>query len=119
MKELHDLREMLCEELKEYGRKGEISTGSLAAIDTIAHAVKNIDKIIDDDGYSGRYADNYSGRYDDGMMRGSYARRRDSMGRYSRNGYSMSDFSEKLRHLMEEAPDDHTRMEIQRLIEKM
>lgn len=111
MKELHDLREMLCEELKEYGRKGEISTGSLAAIDTIAHAVKNIDKIIDDDGYSGRY--------DDGMMRGSYARRRDSMGRYSRNGYSMSDFSEKLRHLMEEAPDDHSRMEIQRLIEKM
>ena len=111
MKELHDLREMLCEELKEYGRKGEISTGSLAAIDTIAHAVKNIDKIIDDDGYSGRY--------DDGMMRGSYARKRDSMGRYSRNGYSMSDFSEKLRHLMEEAPDDHSRMEIQRLIEKM
>ena len=111
MKELRDLREMLCEELKEYGRKGEISTGSLAAIDTIAHAVKNIDKIIDDDGYSGRY--------DDGMMRGSYARRRDSMGRYSRNGYSMSDFSEKLRHLMDEAPDDHSRMEIQRLIEKM
>ena len=111
MKELHDLREMLCEELKEYGRKGEISTGSLAAIDTIAHAIKNIDKIIDDDGYSGRY--------DDGIVRGSYARRRDSMGRYSRNGYSMSDFSEKLRHLMEEAPDDHSRMEIQRLIEKM
>ena len=111
MKELHDLREMLCEELKEYGRKGEISTGSLAAIDTIAHAIKNIDKIIDDDGYSGRY--------DDGMIRGSYARKRDSMGRYSRNGYSMSDFSEKLRHLMEEAPDDHSRMEIQRLIEKM
>ena len=106
MKELHDLREMLCEELKEYGRKSEISSGSLATIDTIAHAIKNIDKIIDEDGYSGRY--------DDGMIRGSYARKRDSMGRYSR-----SDFSDKLHTLMDEAPDDHTRMEIKRLIDKM
>ena len=111
MKELIDLREMLCEELKEYGRKGEISTGSLAAIDTLAHSIKNIDKIID--------ADGYSSRYDDGMSRGSYSRKRDTMGRYSRNGYSMSDFSEKLRMLMNEAPDEHSRMEIQRMIEKM
>jgi len=111
MKELIDLREMLCEELKEYGRKGEISTGSLAAIDTLSHAIKNIDKIIDGDGYSGRY--------DAGMVRGSYSRKRDGMGRYSRNGYSMSEFSEKLRNLMDEAPDDHSRMEIMRLIEKM
>ena len=74
--------------------------------------------------------------YDDGMMMtggedGSYARdgrgrgsnaRRDSMGRYSSrtDGYSRhGDVVESLREVMEEAPDDRTRMEIQRLIEKM
>ena len=73
--------------------------------------------------------------YDDGMMTGgeggSYARdgrgrgsnaRRDSMGRYSSrmDGYSRhGDVVESLREVMEEAPDDRTRQEIQRLIEKM
>lgn len=75
--------------------------------------------------------------YDDGMMGGSYEQggsyardgrgrgsnaRRDSMGRYSSrmDGYSRhGDVVESLREVMEEAPDDRTRMEIQRLIEKM
>ena len=114
MKELNELRDMLCDELKEYGKKGELSAGSLATIDTLAHDLKNLDKIIDDEGYSG----NYPWSYDDGNRsynrNGSYAQRRDSMGRYSR--HSLSD---KLRELMDEAPDDHTRMEIKRLIDKM
>lgn len=110
MKELKELRDMLCDELKEYGKKGELSAGSLATIDTLAHALKNLDKVIDVDGYSG----NYPWSYDDGMGYRSYARRRDSMGRYSRNS-----LSDKLRDLMDEAPDDHTRMEIKRLIDKM
>ena len=103
MSELHDLREMLCKELKEYGRK-ELSAGSRSTIDTLAHALKNLDKVIEDDGYSGHYPYAYDGR--------SY--RRDSMGRYSRNS-----LTDKLRDLMEEAPDDHSRLEIQRLIDKM
>lgn len=103
----------------------------------------------DGDEYSGRmsYArDGRGGRsyrggsyrgssYDDGMMTdgegGSYARdgrgrgsnaRRDSMGRYSSrmDGYSRhGDVVESLREVMEEAPDERTRQEIQRLIEKM
>lgn len=111
MKELHELREMLCDELKEYGKKGELSAGSLSTIDTLAHALKNLDKVIEDDGYSGYYRH----AYDDGMSRGydrSY--RRDSMGRYSRSG-----LTDKLHELMDEAPDDRTRMEIKKLIEKM
>lgn len=116
MKELKELRDLLCDELKDYGKKGELSAGSLSTIDTIAHAVKNLDKIIEcGEGYSGYYP--YS--YDDGMGRGSYARRRDSMGRYSRDGYSRHSLTDKLRDLMDEAPDDHTRMEIKRLIDKM
>ena len=103
--------EMLCDELKDYGKKGELSAGSLSTIDTLAHAVKNLDKIIE--GYDGEYSGRYMPwAYDDGTR--SYTRRRDSMGRYSR-----SDLSDKLRELMNEAPDDHTRMEIKRLIDKM
>lgn len=114
---------------------------------TIDH-ICNIVMDMDDDEYSSRmsYARGRGGRsyrggsyrgssYDDGMMTGgeggSYARdgrgrgsnaRRDSMGRYSSrmDGYSRhGDAVESLREAMESAPDDRTRMEIQRLIEKM
>ena len=101
-----------------------MSTGSLAVVDKLAHTVKNLDKIIEsyEEGESGLYP--YA--YDDGMSRrmirnGSYARgqRRDSMGRYSSEGYSRHDLTDKLRDLMRDAPDERTRIEIQRLVEKM
>jgi hypothetical protein len=120
MKELQELRDMLCDELKEYGKEGKLSAGSLGTIDTLAHALKNLDKVIEDDG---SYSGSYPWAYDDGMRRGSYARgrsiRRDGMGRYSGEGYSRHSLSDKLRDLMEEAPDDRTRSEIQRLVEKI
>ena len=124
MKELQNLRDILCDELKEYGKSGDkLSAGSLATIDTLAHALKNLDKVMDDDdGYSGHYP-YYGGSYDmggSGSYRGSYARRRDSMGRYSgERGYSRSDLSDKLRELMDEAPDDRTRQEIHRMVDKL
>ena len=63
----------------------------------------------------------------------SYARgrgrnaRRDSMGRYSREGgysrypmsYGSDEMVQELRELMEEAPDQQTRQEFQRLIQKL
>lgn len=126
MKELYELKEMLCDELKEYGKKGELkNAGTLDVVDKLAHTVKNLDKIIEayDEGESSMYP--YS--YDDGMngrsMRysrnrsyrgGSYAQRRDSMGRYSRDG-----IADKLRDLMDEAPDEKTRQEIQRIVDRM
>ena len=94
MHELYELKEKLCDELKEYGNK-DLSAGTLDVVDKLAHAVKNIDKIIEvyeDDGYSSRsYPDGMGGSYRysrDGRMGRSYARgrmnaRRDSMGRYS------------------------------------
>ena len=108
MNELHDLRDMLCKELKEYGKK-DLTAGSLSTIDTLAHALKNLDKVIEDDGYSGHY---YPYSYDDRSYR-----MRDSRGRYS--GYSRSDLKEKLHQLWDEAPDETTRTEIKRLIDKM
>ena len=120
MNELYELKEKLCKELKEYGNK-ELSAGSLSTIDSLAHTVKNLDKIIEayDEGESSMYP--YS--YDDGMngrsMRYSRNRsyrgqRRDSMGRYSRDG-----IADKLRDLMEEAPDEKTRQDIQRIVDRM
>lgn len=105
MKELHELKENLIDHLKDYGRK-ELNGSNLDVIDKLTHTIKNLCKIIEDeDGYSGNY-------YYDGSR--GYSRKRDSMGRYSRDS-----LADKLRVLMDEAPDDHTRMEIKRLIEKM
>lgn len=131
MKALYDLKELLCKQLEDYGKRGEISAAVLERVDMLAHAVKNLDKVIEayeaeEDGYSGAdYQDgdvsrrNYDG--DNRAYRGdrSMARRRDSMGRYSR-GYSRHNgMAERLRDLMEDAPDDRTRQEIQRLVSKM
>lgn len=129
MNELNELKEMLCKELKEYGKKGELTAGSLDVVDKLSHSIKNLDKIIEvyeGGGYSNGYSmytyrDGRSypdGSYNDGY--GSYARRRDSMGRYSREGYSRhGDMIADLRELMNDAPDDRTRQEFQRFISKM
>lgn len=58
------------------------------------------------------------------MAGGSFARgrnaRRDSRGRYSSRGYSRTgDIADQLRDLMQEAPDEHTRMEIQRIADRL
>lgn len=125
MHELEELKKQLCKELEEYGRKGDLSTGTLDVVDKLAHAVKNLDKIIEnyDEGYSGRsYRGSYRGSYDDGM---SYARgrnaRRDNMGRYSSADYSRAaeDMTKQLRDLMEQAPNEMTRRELEKLVERM
>lgn len=81
-------------------------------------------------GRGGSYYSREGGSYDDSYEGGSYARgrgqnaRRDSMGRYSREGYSRGysrggDVVEQLQELMQEAPDEQTRQEFQKLIQKM
>ena len=112
MKELYELKEKLVDELKDYG-KMEMTSSNLEKVDKLAHAAKNVCKIIEDsdEGNSGYYP--RTGRiYDGRSFRNSY--RRDGMGRYSRDG-----LADKLRELMDEAPDDKSRMEIQRLVDKM
>lgn len=125
MKELYELKDKLCDELKEYGKK-DMSAGSLDVVDKLTHTIKNLDKIIEnDEGYSGSM---YPYSYDDGMSRSRTARR-DSRGRYSSDrmmprysrGYSMDnkEIVQELRELMNDAPDDRTRQEFQRFISKM
>ena len=111
MKELYELKDRLIDTLKEYGRK-DLSGSTLDTIDKLAHATKNLCKVIEDseDGNSGYYPRSYRD--------GAY-RMRDSRGRYASDGYSRGTLADKLRDLMDEAPDDHTRMEIKRLVDKM
>ena len=127
MHKLHDLKDMLCEELEEYGTKDKLDMGGLEIVDKLAHAIKNIDKIIDsEEGYSERryYERNmYDGRsYGDGSYRDGYSSRRgrgrnarrDSMGRYA--SASMRD---EIERLMDEAPDEETRMKLERFMQSM
>lgn len=101
---MHDLKDLLCAELEDYAEKGKksgkMSMGDLESIHKLTDTVKNIlkiDLLESDDGYSedgaymgeGRiYGTSYDG-YDRGTSyargRGRYAKR-DSMGRYSRDG---------------------------------
>jgi len=136
MKELLELKDTLCKELEEYGRKGKMNAGDLEVVDKLTHTIKNLDKIIENydgeysnRGYSMRDGDysngysmrgDYSNRYDNGqysMARGRGSRaKRDSMGRYSSHNDMMI---QELRELMEDAPDERTRMEFEQFIKKM
>ena len=149
MHELYELKEKLMKELNEYASE-EMSAGSLEVIDKLSHAIKNICKIIEsaeDEGYSERgnysregYSRNYSrergGRYssegnrysyEGGQGGGSYARgrnaRRDSMGRYSREGgYSRTDgmdsLVEEIRSMISDFPQN-VQQDAQRFVQKL
>lgn len=133
---MHDLKDLLCAELEDYAEKGKksgkMSMGDLESIHKLTDTVKNILKIdmlegetgySEDGAYMGEgriYGTSYDG-YDRGTSyargRGRYAKR-DSMGRYSRDGgmsyrggmrggYSRDDgkhyMMEQLEEMMEEA----------------
>lgn len=146
MHELYELKEMLMDELKEYGSKKDMSTGSLEVVDKLSHTIKNLCKIIEDmedeqysmanegmmqGGQSSRRGggrSNRGGSYENRGGSYAYARgrgrnaRRDSMGRYSNEGgYSQAaeDMVDELRDLMEDAPDERTKQEFQRFIKKI
>lgn len=132
----YDAKEMLHKELEAIVKKGELSAGSLETIDKLLNSIKNACKII-------MYNEYDEGEYsqDSGMMTGgnSYARKRDSMGRYSRrgyanarggrggysrtSGYAYDDGKEEkieiLREMLDEASSEDERKVIHRLIRKM
>lgn len=119
---MHKLIDYVCDELESIERKadkGSLSMSEIQYADTLAHLKKNLMKAEEMSG--GEYSMGYSGKmYHDGR---SYARgrRRDSMGRYSRDGYSMAadDMIDDLRELMDKAPDEHTRKEFQKFIQRI
>ena len=144
---LHKLCEALTEELEDYGKKIEkedgMSAGDLEAVDKLSHALKSIKTTIammeagEEGGYSGRYVPMYGGMSYASDGRGgnrggtngnSYAgrrnARRDSMGRYSREGgYSyaedeMMDIIEDIRGMMGDLPEEKRR-KVERLVSEL
>lgn len=144
---MHKLIDYLCDELEELERKaakeGKLSMQELQYADTMAHLKKNLLKAeeMSEDKYSNRgysrrgyamrgsygdgsYADgdSYADSYPRDFVRpdGSYARgrgagaKRDAMGRYSR-----ADMSDEIMKLMDKAPDEHTKEELRRIMDRL
>lgn len=130
MHKLYELKETLVKELERYADNQTLDLQTLDIIDKLAHAGKNVCKIIEtceEEQYSeamggGSYRSmphfRMAGSYAKDGSYGSYARgrgagaRRDSMGRYS----SAADFRADLQELMNNAPNEQVR---QRLMETM
>ncbi len=112
MHALYDLKAKLVEELEKYGKK-DLDRSSLETVDTLAHAAKNICKVIEaceDEDYSERMSRrSYRSSYDDGMSR------RDRWGVERGRSYS-SDTAHKLEEMMEGA-DERTRRAIQQALQ--
>nr|DAV05117.1 MAG TPA: hypothetical protein [Caudoviricetes sp.] len=121
---MYKLKDMLCEELDEIGKKGEMSAGDLETVHKLTDTIKNIDKIVmlEDDGYSrdedysrdGDWSANMRGNYGRGS---SYARRGTH---YVRGHYSRDDgrrsLADRMEDLMRDA-DSKDREAIQRCID--
>lgn len=145
LKELYDMKETVGHKIAQANKKikangGDIANDDVDIVDKLSHSIKSLvttcamlEAEEDDDGYSGRYApmwnpgisyghmgretrENYS--RDGGGNNGGYSRNRYS--RENRNGYSRTgDMMDQLRQMMDEAPDETTRMEIRKLMDKM
>lgn len=120
---MYKLREMLCEELEAYAKRGNLSSGDLETVHKLTDTIKNIDKIelLADDGSEYSHA----------------RRRRDSMGRYSStaerydggwrtdryprdDGYSRTDGKQRIMDILESMIDGvqgTDRQTIERLLE--
>lgn len=144
MKELENLKELYIDEIKKINKKGELTPADSEAAKKALEAIEKINDICCDEeemetGYSERGMSYRRPRYSRNMMpevynpmnytdeynRRSYARNRDSMGRYSSRDMNYSRHStvdhmiEKLEGMLETAPDERKRMAIERCISEL
>ena len=140
MKTYHKLKEMLCEELDNLVKKGELTAGSLETADKLTHAIKSLTTIIAMDEHEGGESEyypymGYRSFENDGMNGGNMSnrggrsyQRRDAMGRYSRENrggghYSRddarADMIDDLREIMQDAPDEHMKKKLRQFISEI
>ena len=120
---MHKIYDYICDELekleKEIERTGELTPTKLELADDLIDMKKNITKIwrLEEDGdYShGMYPDRVMRDNGMSMARGRRDVNRDAMGRYSRKG----DIIDRLHDIADNAPDEMSRREINKLISKM
>ena len=119
MKSMYELRDMLCKELDELARKGELGAGDLEIAHKLTATIKNIDKIemMEDGGYSrdGDWQSGMRGAYDRDMSnarRGTHYVR----GHYSRDG-GIDNMKRQLQEMLDNADDESIRRAIQRCMD--
>ena len=146
LKEIMEMKDTVAKKIAEANQRirksdGDLNNGDVEYIDKLSHSMKSLATICamleaEEGGYSGNLGPYYSGdqgytmndqgysgrdrrngyRNGNGGNGGGYSRDRDS--RYNR-GYSRTgEMTEHLRILMDEAPDESTRMEVKRLMDK-
>lgn len=135
MQTYYELKDILCRELDEVTRKGELSPGSLDIVDKLTHSIKSLETIIAmneaqegrsfDDGTSGYHPYMHGGRpyegrsYESDNMMRSGRRGRDSMGRYASRDDERDKMVMELEDLMHTAKDEETKMKFKRFIDDM
>ena len=128
MEKYKELKNKLCEELSRFNSR-DISASNLDTIDKLAHTIKCIDAIEKSE-EGGSYRGSYRGSYEsyEGGSNRSYegesgagyrSYRRDSMGRYARDGYSRDGVLDHLYAMMEQAHTEKEKNDIRRAIEAM
>lgn len=133
---------------KKADKDGKLSMAEIQYADTLAHMKKNLlkgEEMYEDEysmargggGRGGRGGSSRAGSYRGGSYEGSYegggysgesyargrgrGARRDSMGRYSSEGYSRDsgEFMDELHELMESAPNDRVRQKLKGIMSEM
>ena len=106
-----DIEKMLCKELEEIGRKGELTTNNLDVMYRSVDVIKDIYTIdaMKHSGYSNAYPDDYSERYMRPMY--SYDERK------PHNEYSRDEAD--LRAMMDRATDMHEKEVLRKALDSM
>lgn len=132
--QIYEMKEAVAYEIGEANKRieqsgGKLSKEDLDIVDKLSHAMKSLVTTCamletEEEGYSSDYmpGQSYRGRERrDGYSGDGYSGR----GRYSREsrnsyGYSrMGDMNDRMRQMMDEAPDENTRMVIRKLMNGM
>jgi hypothetical protein len=136
IKELSEMKETIANEIAEANQRirqsgGDLNAGDVEIIDKLTHSMKSLATTVamleaEEDG---RYSNGWGPVYGDtrgtsGRERrtgsGNYGGYSRNDGRYYRGRYSRDDgMMDHLRAMMDEAPDESTRMEIKKLMDKM
>ena len=123
LKELRELKETIAHEIAEANQEirksgGDLNTGDIEMIDKLTHSMKSLITACamleaEEDGYSGDY---YA--RDDGARRNGRTGYSGTYMGYNRKYSRGVEWNDRLRQMMDEAPDEQTRMDIKRMMDR-
>ena len=132
IREIRDLKETIGREIAEANQQikksgGDLNSADIEMIDKLAHSMKSLVSTCvmledEDEGYSEGYGRSYGFAKRGYSREGRENRNGGSYNRYSREnrgGYSRAEeWNDHLRMMMDEAPDEQTRMDIKRMMDR-